>query len=432
MFDVKTTAETSANINLPAAGINMTADENQKNTEASADTTNGSEQQTSSETSADKTTAELFLENFFRFRRNTLGGIVEYRRLSDENWRPLTEEAINSIILLSKHELGEDADLKADIKTYVNSEEPELYDPIIDYFESLPAWDGKDRVVSYWTRISGISAYQVYLLSIWLRSVVAHWIGMDAEHGNECVPVLIGDQGIGKTTFWVKFLPENLRCYFLDHFNLGNKFDKDMALSSTLLVSLDEVDKYTARQMAEIKQSLSRSTVTARKIYGRTIEVRHRKSSFVATTNCRQPLTDPTGSRRFLCIEVAKGERIDFETKIEYAQLHAQILYELREQKARYWFNEEETRNIQDANLPYQKELNLQDMITYVFRKPLGDETGETFTSAQIQQHLLSSFPRVKTSQISCIKIGKVMKTLEVDRHRDKHNTYYSLIKTVG
>ena len=77
-----------------------------------------------------------------------------------------------------------------------------------------------------------LGASQEGMLATWLRSVVAHWLQMDTIHGNECVPTLIGAQGCGKTTFFVRLLPPHLRAYYLDHLNLSNKFDKEMALTN--------------------------------------------------------------------------------------------------------------------------------------------------------------------------------------------------------
>ena len=111
------------------------------------------------------------------------------------------------------------------------------FNPIRDYLDSLPQWDGKNHVAELFGRLPGITTEQLSWCSVWLRSVVAHWMGMDPLHGNECVPVLIGPQGCGKSTFAVRLLPEHLRQYYLDHINFGNKFDCDMALTHNLLVT---------------------------------------------------------------------------------------------------------------------------------------------------------------------------------------------------
>ena len=137
-----------------------------------------------------------------------------------------------------------------------------------------------------------------------MRSAVAHWLQMDVEHGNECVPTLIGAQGCGKTTFLRRLLPQHLREYYLDHLNLSNKFDKEMALSNNLLVNLDELEAIRPSQHAQLKQTLSKSKVNGRPIYGASQEDRPRYASFVATTNNPHPLTDPTGSRRYICMTI--------------------------------------------------------------------------------------------------------------------------------
>ena len=129
-------------------------------------------------------------------------------------------------------------------------------------------------------------------LAVWMRSAVAHWLQMDLMHGNECVPTLIGAQGCGKTTFVQRLLPPQLREYFLDHLNLSNKFDKEMALTNNLLVNLDELEAIRPSQHAALKQTLSKSKVNGRPIYGASQEDRPRFASFVATTNNPHPLSD--------------------------------------------------------------------------------------------------------------------------------------------
>ena len=148
---------------------------------------------------------ELFLNEHYRFRRNVLNGKVEFMTLpesEDAHWRPLTQEALNSIFLKAEREqIMEEGSPKSQIKMYVQSEEVPLYNPVKEFLDSLPQWDGKNHVAQVFSRLPGISTEQHSFLAIWLRAVVAHWLQWDTLHGNECVPTLIGSQGCGKTTF---------------------------------------------------------------------------------------------------------------------------------------------------------------------------------------------------------------------------------------
>ena len=374
---------------------------------------------------------EYHLEHNYQFRRNVLSGLVEYKKTGepDENFSRLTSEALNTIFIKAKREIPDDTSLKTDIKAYVESDIPPVYNPVVAWLDSLAKWDGKDRVAEFLNRIPGVSDEKIDFLRIYLRSNVAHWLNMEQEHGNETVPLLIGNQGCGKSTFCVRFLPKHLRQYYLDHFNLANKFDKEMALSSCLLICLDEIDMYNARQMAQIKQALSKVKVNGRKIYGKTIDERMRFASFIATTNNRHPLVDKTGSRRFLTIEIPNGEVINNNDEIEYEQLYAQLLYEVRDEKLRYWYTNDETQRIQELNAPYEQTLDLEQMIDCMFRKPQGNEKHGAFTSLDIRKILKQQYPDVADSQINSIKIGKAMKEMKVARVKSKRGVSYSLVK---
>ena len=374
---------------------------------------------------------EYHLEHNYQFRRNVLSGMVEYKKNGepDESFSRLTSEALNTIFIKAKREIPDDTSLKTDIKAYVESDIPPVYNPVVAWLDSLAKWDGKDRVTEFLNRIPGLSDEKIAFLRIYLRSNVAHWLNMEQEHGNETVPLLIGNQGCGKSTFCVRFLPKHLRQYYLDHFNLANKFDKEMALSNCLLICLDEIDMYNARQMAQVKQALSKVKVNGRKIYGKTIDERMRFASFIATTNNRHPLVDKTGSRRFLTIEIPNGKMINNDSEIEYEQLYAQLLHEVRDEKLRYWYTNEETQRIQELNAPYEQTLDLELMIDCMFRKPQGNEKHGAFTSLDIRKILKQQYPDVADSQLNSIKIGKAMKEMKVARVKSKRGVSYSLIQ---
>lgn len=380
-----------------------------------------------------------FLTGNYMFRRNILNGKVEFAdrpkgdaaELSDDNqpvYRALTPEALNSIIIRAKIEQIIEGNPKSDIIEYVQSEEIPYFNPIKDFLESLPEWDGHNHVARLFGRLPGISTEQMNFLTIWLRSAVAHWLQMDTLHGNECVPTLIGAQGCGKTTFFKRMLPVPLREYFLDHLNLSNKFDKEMALTNNLLVCLDELDTIRPSQHPALKQTLSKSKVNGRPIFGKTQADRLRFASFVATTNNQHPLTDATGSRRYICLTIPQGHMIDNEGDIDYRQLYAQVVYELRVAKVPYWFNNSEVARIQELNQNYMGQTDMKAIINACFRKPKDDEKPLAMNTSKIIAHIQKDFPTVKDDQSTKVFLGLAMKELEYERTERGHVAYYKVV----
>lgn len=376
---------------------------------------------------------EVFLNERYAFRHNVLSGKTEFaNKLEDgtlADYRVLTQKALNSILIQAKREdVFEEGGSKSDIEEYINSEEVESYDPIQHYLNSLPAWDGQNHVAKLFSRLPGMSSEQLNFLTIWMRSTVAHWLQMDVEHGNECVPTLIGAQGCGKTTFLRRLLPLHLRQYYLDHLNLSNKFDKEMALSNNLLVNLDELDAIRPSQHAQLKQTLSKSKVNGRPIYGASQEDRPRYASFVATTNNPHPLTDPTGSRRYICMTIPEGQYIDNTGDIDYEQLYAQVLHELREDKAPYWFNNNEVARIQQLNHEYMEKKDLTELVEICFRKPKEGEKVKALSSTEMLKVIHSKYTSLEISHKNKLHLASVMKELGYESKEYHHTAQYFAI----
>ena len=373
---------------------------------------------------------EQFLNENYSFRRNVLNGKVEFVTQSDSlTWRPLTQEAINSMIRRAKKEqVCEKGSPKTEIMEFVHSEEVPVHNPIDDFLSNLPKWDGKNHVAQLFGRLPGITSEQQGFLSTWLLSAVAHWLQMDTLHGNECVPTLIGAQGCGKTTFFHRLLPPELRQYYLDHLNLSNKFDKEMALTNNLLVNLDELDAIRPSQHAALKQTLSKNKVNGRPIYGASQEDRPRFASFVATTNNPHPLTDPTGSRRYICLQIPEGQYIDNTGEIDYGQLYAQVVYELTVAKTPYWFTNDEVARIQQLNLNHLQQKDIGEMVEVCFRKPKKGEVAKLMNTKMLLTHIQKEYPSVDINHSNKIRVGHAMTTLGYE-HTDHSNVpFYKVI----
>uniref|UniRef100_UPI003FEE1295 VapE domain-containing protein n=1 Tax=Prevotella sp. TaxID=59823 RepID=UPI003FEE1295 len=397
---------------------------------------------------------ESFLDEYYLFRRNVLSGKTEYFTLSknedeteepveeepetggeeeessDSTWKVLTPEAFNSIVRHAKRlGVGGKKSPRQDIEEFVRSEEVPEFDPIREYLENLPEWDGKNHVAELFGRIPGLTSEQLGWCATWLRSAVAHWLQMDMFHGNETTPVLIGKQGCGKSTFAYRLLPDHLRQYFLDHINFANKFDSEMALTHNLYVNIDEFANMGPSQQGKLKQMLSKVKVNGRPIFGKSQDDRPRYASFLATTNDEHPLCDPTGSRRFVCLHIPAGEYIDNGSPIIYDQLYAQVMYELCHKKTPYWFTNAEVDRIQKCNLPFFKVDDFESMLKSCFRVPEDNETGEWLICSDVFEVLHERFPMLISNLSTKIRIGQSLKLLGCKMKHTKKGQAYLLVR---
>ena len=366
----------------------------------------------------------IFLNTNYELRKNVMRGVAEYRMRTGVgfSFQDLTEEARNSITMRALEQGIRCWD--KDIRRYVNSDDIERYDPVNDYLEHLPQWDGKDRVTALAERVPTEWKEWTHLFHIWMRSMVAMWLGKGQLTGNALVPLLIGRQGCGKSSFCRILLPRDLQDYYNDRINFKNENDLNLGLSSFGLINLDEFDRVTQRQQIVLKYLVSTADLKYRPPYGKAYTTNRRYASFIGTTNEQTPLTDPSGSRRFLCVSI-DGD-IDFETPVQHNQLFAQLMHEIRHGE-RYWLTKEEERALMEHNLQYQRLNGLGEMLMAVVQKPRvaatdNSEEGEWMSLKDLSALLKSHFKGYKEDTTSFQKIGNYLNRPEY-KFQSKHTT---------
>jgi hypothetical protein len=367
---------------------------------------------------------DIFLTSNYDLRKNVMRGVAEYRVRTGHGFgfRDLTTEARNSITINALSQGIKCWD--KDIMRYVNSNDIPLYYPMDDFLEHLPKWDGKDRVEALARRVKTDYEDWPHLFHIWMRSMVAMWEGKGQLTGNALVPLLIGRQGCGKTSFCRILLPWDQREYYNDRINFKNEHDLNLGLTSFALINLDEFDKITQRQQVVLKYLVSTSDVKYRPPYGTAYSSHRRYASFIGTTNEPMPLTDPTGSRRFVCVTV-DGD-IDFETPVEYEQLYAQLKYEVEEQRERYFLTKEEEAALMQHNLRYQQVNGLGEMLLSLFEKPEGTskqhpENGYWLSVKDLSARLKDAFKGAyKPDDGTLVRIGQFLSRPEYKFESDR------------
>lgn len=322
---------------------------------------------------------QAFFDKHFVFRYNSLTGVTEYRAKEGEAcFRPVDERELNGLVVnarLSGVRCWGNA-----VPTWVLSNKVEAYNPFHRYMAELPPWDGMDRVTSLLQRVSD-DAVWLHGGRCWLRGMAMQWMGVEAVHANALVPVLVSDeQGMGKSTFCRQLLPDGLRSYYVDNLNLAAGAYPERKLVKNGLINLDEFDKISEKRQPDLKNLLQMVSVPIYRGKRLGYVTERRLASFIATTNCRQVLTDPTGSRRFLCVEVTRY--ID-ESPLEHKQLYAQLKAEVLSGERAYLTKEEEAE-VQRHNRPFYRQTSLEDVFHQCFRQPESGEQGVWLSAAEL------------------------------------------------
>ena len=360
---------------------------------------------------------EAYMKEHYTLRLNVMTGTPEYRMNAvGYGFLPLDQAARNTMAIKAL-KAGVDSWDK-DLSRYIDSNLIPKYYPMEDYMSHLPQWNGKhDYVGELARRVKTDNPYWEEDFHKWMLSMVAQWLGKDRQYGNAIVPLLIGPQGSGKSTFCRRLLPGYLQLYYNDRLSMKNDNDIFLAMSGYALINIDEFDAMSKSQQPILKYLISKHDVKFRPPYGKVMEERQRFASFIATTNNLRPLTDPTGSRRFVCVY---AEDIDNTGIINYNELYAQLYTELQEGR-RYWFDDDENARIIEQNADFQQVCDYRRMIELTFLPP--EETGsdEEFIYLQdVMKRLARSFPTFAIGKNTDKEIGR--KLTEMGYEHKRHN----------
>ena len=221
----------------------------------------------------------------------------------------------------------------------------------------------------------------------WFVAMVASW--MKDELVNHQVLVLIGRQGIYKTTWLEHLIPPHLRAYACKLANSAdlNK-DERLRIAEFGLISLDEIDSMNNRELNQLKSVITATDVNERAAYAYTKERRVRLASFCASGNRRDFLTDITGNRRWLPFEVESIQN-PFYTTLPYDLMYAQAWALAQDPTFSYWFDLDEIEVLEEHNQHFRDESNEEQLLPILFDLP-AEGKGEFMTTAQISERLVT------------------------------------------
>lgn len=318
-----------------------------------------------------------------------------------ERWRNLTDKDINTMVCQCVMETAVNISV-TEMWTALKSDMVPAVHPLREYINALPRYtpdqpDWIDWVASQvkvkplgdeakGDKARGEGLWRICFKK-WFVAMVASW--MKDEVVNHTVLVLVGRQGIFKTTWLDNLIPPELRAYS-SKLPLSGQISKDdrLRLCENGLLNIDELDAICGREMNIVKSLLTSTDVNERAAYGRLKERRVRLASFCASTNKREFLTDVTGNRRWLPFEVESIQN-PFHTIIPYELLYAQAKALVEEGYFAYWFDMEEMEVLEAHNEEFRAQENEEQLLPILFDVP-AEGKGEFMTTAEISDRLVS------------------------------------------
>lgn len=293
-----------------------------------------------------------FMQRRYSFRRNEVLGITEYceRKRLHTSYRLVDETVVNSIALNAREEGINVWD--RDVKRYLKSDRVMTFNPFDKFIDSLPKWDRRPRIDKLFHVIPTDDEAWYPLAHTWFLGMVALWMGKNRRKGNESMPILIGAQGVGKSTFCRSILPPELQPYYLENYRLDDKRKALLMLTRYGLINFDEVNRLTERQQPVLKNMLQLPTIDEYKPYASTSAQMPRYASLIGTSNNFDVITDLTGSRRYVCVHVT--DNIKLPKTLNYPQIYAEAIYEI-EHGRRYWLDEQDEKALMERNLRFVK-----------------------------------------------------------------------------
>ena len=376
-----------------------------------------------------------FLTSRYRFRFNVLTEETEVADVANitniENNLPdahlryakVDERWMNSLSL-EAIETGIDC-WDRDIQRFVRSRRISEYHPFTAYFEQLPEWDGTDRVSALARRVSDDPVW-VNGFHRWMLGLSAQWMQLnpDNNRANSVAPLLVSSrQGLGKSTFCRLLMPDRLKSYYTESYDLSSPASAEAKLAAYGLINLDEFDKLGASKMPLLKNLMQASALNIRKAYKHSASSLPRIASFIGTSNREDLLVDRTGSRRFLCVSLKHA--IDCTTSVEHKQLYAQLKTELLSGE-RSWFNKEEEQTIQQHNALFYKHVPEEEVFRLCFRFATEEDNPQevlSLSATQLFERMKAAHPSIMRG-MTAYSLSRILPQLGERVHTTKGNVY--------
>ena len=328
------------------------------------------------------------LESRYDFRYNTVMKYVEYLP-KDKGWygyRPV-EPRVQKRMTLEVQLADIRVSIK-DVRNFLESDYIKNYNPIEEYlFQCYDKWDGKDHIRALARTVPTANPHWADWFYTWFLGMVDQWRGYShRQYGNSVSPLLISKQGYNKSTFCRRLLPPELQWGYSDNLILSEKRQVYQAMAQFMVINLDEFNQISPQvQQGFLKNLIQLPTLKYKPPYGSHVMEFPRLASFIATSNMKDILSDPSGNRRFIGVELTGP--IDVSVRPNYQQLFAQALSALNNGEKSY-FDAQQVKLIMKSNSQFEIIQPIDQYFLLYFELVENEKEGDYLTAAEIFDYL--------------------------------------------
>lgn len=370
-----------------------------------------------------------YLNEKYDLRYNMVMKYTEYVP-KDKEWIGFqaVEPRVQKSLTLEVQLAGINVSIK-DVRNFLESNFIKNYNPVEEFlFTCYDNWDGKDHIRALARTVPTNNPHWEDWFYTWFLAMVEQWHNRTGrQYGNSVAPLLISKQGYNKSTFCRRLIPPQLQWGYTDNLILSEKRQVLQAMSQCLLINLDEFNQISAKvQQGFLKNLIQLPNVKYKPPYGSHVQEFPRTASFIATSNMDDILTDPSGNRRFIGIELTGP--IDISVRPNYQQLFAQAEKAIWNGEKTY-FDAEQTALIMENNRRYQQIDPVMQCFCESFT-PTEDENEGTFmTAAAIFSELKAKYGASLEAK-SLLSFGRCLKNIDgLKRKRTMKGTEYLIIR---
>ena len=361
-----------------------------------------------------------FLCKKYDFRYNSVMKCTEYRPKDKDYWGFQAVDArVQKRMTLEVRLANIRVSIK-DVRNYLESDLLSTYNPVENFlFKCMGKWDGKDHIRALARTVPTDNPHWEDWFYTWFLAMVDQWRSYShRKYGNSVAPLLISKQGYNKSTFCRSLVPPELQWGYNDNLVLSEKRQVLQAMCQALLLNLDEFNQISPQvQQGFLKNIIQLPSVMMKPPYGSHVQEFPRMASFIATSNMEDILSDPSGNRRFLGVELTGP--IDVSQLPNYEQLYAQALAALQAGEKTY-FDAEQTKLIMASNRKFEVISPVDQYFNLYFDLTDDAKLGEYLTAAEIFQELKSHIgSSVKLSNL--ISFGRKLSQMP-SIHRKRFN----------